>query len=147
MRPSSRTHSLAAVAVLAAPLVTRSVVILQPLRYQYAAKVVCGSVRDGQPLVSQSYATTINVNNPSDSLTAFLRKWLVVTDPPGMQKPQEPMRPFEDSLPKRYALAIDCRDLVLRNPRAPRPFPPRPRKRWPPICVAVRWFASRAVCA
>ncbi len=114
MRASSRAQSLAALAVLTG--------LLPPLRYQYVAKVLCGAVREGFPLVSQTYATTINVNNPSDSLTVFFRKWLVVTDPPGMQQPQPPLRPFEDSLPRRFALAIDCRDLARRNPQAPRPF-------------------------
>ena len=122
MTPSSRATSLVALALLAAPLVSRSAAQVPPFRYQYAAKVVCGAVRQGVPLVSQSYATIINVNNASDSLTVFFRKWLVVTDPPGMQQPQPPLEVMNDTLIQRFALSNDCRDLWKRNPKAPRPF-------------------------
>ena len=92
-----------------------------PYQYQYAAKVVCGPLREGYPLASQSYATTININNPSDSLIAFFRKWLVLTFPPGMQQAQPPLRPMNDSLPMTYALMTDCRDMARRN-RIAQPF-------------------------
>ncbi len=85
-----------------------------PFQYRYAAKVVCGMPRERPPLTVQAYATSINVNNPSDSLTVFLRKRLVITFPPGFQIPQRPLKPFNDSLPGTFALMTDCQDLRRR---------------------------------
>jgi len=80
-------------------------------QFQYAAKVVCASPNGRGPLVVQAYATSINVNNPSDSLIVFLRKRLVITFPPGFQIPQKGLASFNDSLIATYALTTDCRDL------------------------------------
>ncbi len=83
-------------------------------QFQYVAKVVCGTVRAHAAVTSQAYATSINVNNPSDSLTVFLRKRPVLTFPPGFQIPQQPLRPINDSLPGTWALMTDCQDLRRR---------------------------------
>jgi hypothetical protein len=97
---------------------------LLTFQFQYAAKVVCGTPRQlilpgrpappPPPVVTQAYATSINVNNPSDSLTVFLRKRLVITYPPGFQIPQKALRPVNDSLVATYALLTDCSDLRKR---------------------------------
>src|SRR3982074_2692691 len=86
---------------------TRDVSAQGPFQYQYAAKVVCGTPRGGVPLVTQAYATSINVNNPSDSLTLYVRKRLVITFPPGFQIPQAPLKLFNDSLLPTFALMTD----------------------------------------
>lgn len=83
-------------------------------QFQYAAKVVCGKPAGTPPVVPQAYATSINVNNPSDSLTVFLRKWPVLTFPKGFQVPQPPLKPVNDSLLPRWALMTDCQDLRRR---------------------------------
>lgn len=93
-------------------------------QYQYAAKVVCGTPPrqlpnlpappPPPPVVVQAYATSINVNNPSDSLLVFLRKRLVITFPPGFQIPQKPLQALNDSLPGKWALETDCQDLRKR---------------------------------
>ena len=94
---------------------TRDLSAQGPFQYQYAAKVVCGTPRGGVPLVTQAYATSINVNNPSDSLTLYVRKRLVITFPPGFQIPQAPLKVFNDSLLPSFALMTDCADLRRRN--------------------------------
>ena len=83
-------------------------------QFQYAAKVVCSPEVTRSPLTPQAYATSININNPSDSLTVFLRKRLVITFPPGAQVPRPPMKPLNDSLPPSWALETDCLDLRKR---------------------------------
>jgi hypothetical protein len=75
---------------------------------------VCGTLRGRAPLAAQAYATSINVNNPSDSLLVFLRKRPVITFPPGFQSPQPPLKPTNDSLPPTWALMTDCDDLRRR---------------------------------
>jgi hypothetical protein len=86
-------------------------------RFRYAAKVACGTLvrelKTGTGVVPQTYATTINIHNPSDSV-AFFVKSLVVTLPPGMQRPVKPGRPYTDSLPPNHALASDCTDIRRR---------------------------------
>jgi len=83
-------------------------------QFQYAAKVVCGMPRGRAPVTAQAYATSINVNNPSDSLTVFFRKRPVITFPPGFQIPQQPLKPMNDSLLGNFALLTDCQDLRKR---------------------------------
>src|SRR5438045_5552922 len=77
-------------------------------QFQYAAKVVCSAQVARSPLTPQTYATSININNPSDSLAVFLRKRPVITVPPGFQTPQHPLKPLNDSLPPSWALETDC---------------------------------------
>ena len=90
--------------------------------FRYAAKVVCGVQRETARggVVAQSYATTINIHNPGDSLASFLKS-LVVTLPPGRQRPVKPVRLTVDSLPPTLALATDCVDLRQRSGS---PLPP-----------------------
>src|SRR5690349_19891205 len=91
------------------------------LPYNYAAKIVCGTQREALGVVPQPYMTTVNVHNPSDSLAIFF-KTLLVTLPPGGQRPMPPLRPtFTDTLRPQAGLATDCADLRKRYPNAP-PF-------------------------
>jgi hypothetical protein len=88
--------------------------------FHYAAKIVCGApqeVRSGA-LVPQAYATTINIHNPGDSEAIFLKS-LVVTIPPGQQRPAKPRTVAEDRLPPDGALATDCTDIRKRVPNLP----------------------------
>lgn len=88
-------------------------------RYSYAVKVVCGAQREMHGVVPQTYMTTVNVHNPNDSL-AVLLKVLLVTLPPGGQRPMMPSRPsFVDSLRPQAGLATDCADLRKRYPNMP----------------------------
>src|SRR2546426_3967155 len=73
-------------------------------QFQYAAKVICSAEVTRSPLTPQTYATSININNPSDSLIVFFRKRPVITFPPGFQVPQRPLKPLNDSLPPSWAL-------------------------------------------
>ena len=104
---------------LLAPLSLATILGSQPaapitFQFQYAAKVVCGTPRGRAPVTLQAYATSINVNNPSDSITVFLRKRPVITFPPGFQIPQPPLKPMNDSLVGNFALLTDCQDLRRR---------------------------------
>jgi len=91
--------------------------------FHYAAKVVCGVQRETRSggVVAQTYATTINIHNPADSTTIFLKS-LVVTLPPGMQRPVKPVRLAVDTLGPRMALATDCVDLNRRSANRLPPF-------------------------
>ena len=116
MRIPSRIGGLGAVALLGVTVLPHSTPLaVAPFQYQYAAKVVCGRTDGNFPLIAQAYATSINVNNPSDSLTAHLRKWLVVTFPRGGQMPRRPAKEMTDTLLNRWALNTDCRDMIRRN--------------------------------
>ena len=87
--------------------------------YSYAAKIVCGTQREMQGVVPQAYMTTVNVHNPGDSLAIFF-KTLLVTLPPGGQRPMPPLRPtFTDTLRPQAGLATDCADLRKRYPNTP----------------------------
>ena len=87
-----------------------------PLRYQYAAKIVCSSTRELAGVVPQLYATTINIHNPGDSL-AIITKKLAATVPPGVQHPGK-IYPLTlrapDQLRPDEALATDCTDVAKR---------------------------------
>jgi len=88
--------------------------------FRYAAKIVCGAPREAGrgAVVLQLYATTINIHNPGDSEAVFLKS-LVLTVPPGRQRPVEPKKVAEDKLPPDGALATDCSDLRARVPGLP----------------------------
>lgn len=91
--------------------------------FRYAAKIVCGApqaVKSGA-LVPQIYATTINVHNPGDSDAIFLKS-LVLTIPPGGQRPAKSQVVAEDRLPPDGALETDCTDLRKRVHPVPPPF-------------------------
>jgi hypothetical protein len=84
--------------------------------YQYAAKVVCG--RPDPTLVTltpQTYATTINVHNPSDTLIVVFLKKLAFTVPFGHQRPGRVVPISLDTLRADQALVIDCLDLSKRR--------------------------------
>ena len=116
MRTSSEIAVVGAIVIagVASTPYTR-VAVQATYQFQYAAKVVCGKWDRTTPVVPQTYATSINVNNPSDSLTASFRKWFVMTFPEGGQIPQRPMKEMRDTLLQRWALMSDCRDIVRRN--------------------------------
>ena len=83
-------------------------------RFQYAAKVLCGEVRErGGPLAPGIYTTEINVHNPSDH-PVLVRKRLVLTIPPGEQKEGEVPLIEEHPLAPERAFAVDCRYLGER---------------------------------
>ena len=91
------------------------------LPYNYTAKIVCGTQREGPGVVPQAYMTTVNVHNPSDSVAIFF-KTLLVTLPPGAQRPAPPQKPtYTDTLRPQWGLATDCTDLRRRYPNTP-PF-------------------------
>ena len=113
---SSLLEVASLVAMLAVP--ARGQQITAP--FNYAAKIVCGTQREAQGVVPQPYMTTVNVHNPSDSVATFF-KTLLVTLPPGGQRPTPPMRPMTDTLRPQMGLATDCTDLRRRYPNVP-PF-------------------------
>ena len=92
----------------------------QNLRYVYSAKVVCGDPRalEGQGAVPQPYVTSINVHNWGDSITTLMKS-LIVTIPPGFQRPVRPIRLALDTLRRGEALATDCADLRRRRQGLP----------------------------
>lgn len=112
MRPFTFLSPLPLVAVVGGSAPARPAAIT--FQFQYVAKVVCSAEVTRSPLTPQTYATSININNPSDSLTVFLRKRPVITFPPGFQVPQRPLKPLNDSLPPSWALTTDCIDLRRR---------------------------------
>jgi len=116
MQTSSRIAGLGAAALLGVIILPHATPLAPaPFQFQYAAKVMCGRSDGNFPVIAQPYATSINVNNPSDSLTAQLRKWLVVTFPRGGQIPQPPRKEMRDTILNRWALNTDCRDMMRRN--------------------------------
>ena len=88
--------------------------------YQYAVKIVCGVQKERIGVVPQNYATTINVHNPNPQGETRFHKKLVLTIPPGRQKPGEIFHISDDGLGPDGALATDCVDI---RERAPGPLP------------------------
>ncbi|HEV8455738.1 MAG TPA: hypothetical protein VGQ24_12635 [Gemmatimonadales bacterium] len=89
--------------------------------FHYAVKLVCGIQRERGGVVPQSYATTINIHNPSDSVAQFVKSW-VMTLPPGGQRPMKPRRLSVDTLGPTLALATDCVDVHRRSGSGVPPF-------------------------
>lgn len=89
--------------------------------FQYAVKLVCGVQKESQGVVPQNYATTINIHNPNPNGEAQFHKKLVLTIPPGGQKPGEIFHISDDLLGSDGALATDCMDIRRRVPGLP-PF-------------------------
>ena len=89
-----------------------------PFRFQYVAKIVCGTPtsRDTSrfQIVVQPYATVINVYSPTD--TAQIWKKLALGYPEGNERPGALIPFATDTLLPGRAFAIDCRD-VARNAR------------------------------
>lgn len=94
------------------------------MRYEYAAKVICGvqAERDVLTLARGGYATTINIHNPGTQAVTFFKK-LALTRPPHAQKPGDVLPIAEDVLHYDQALAVDCPDLQRRL--YPQGFPDR----------------------
>ena len=93
-------------------------------RFQYAAKVVCGTqgeAGDGR-LARGVYSTTINVHNAGDEV-AQLFKRLSLSFPPEEQAPGDVLPIARDRLLPAQALKVDCRDLDRRLfPEPPAPY-------------------------
>jgi len=88
------------------------VIIESELRYEYAAKVVCGIQNEPNNfrLARGLYATTVNIHNPNSNRADFFKK-LAISYPPTEQKPGEiilltPNGP--DTLAYDEALKWDC---------------------------------------
>jgi hypothetical protein len=89
-------------------------------RFQYAAKVVCGDLRERDPALAPGiYRTEVNVYNPNKT-EVTLRKWLAVAIPPGKQRPG---KSYPDgnthTLDAGLALEVDCEHLGRLLPQPP----------------------------
>lgn len=82
------------------------------MRYQYAAKLVCGLQRDRNDMriARGFYATAINIHNPNHK-TAKFKKKLALTYPPEAQKPGKVIPIGKDELRYDEALEVDCMDI------------------------------------
>lgn len=89
-------------------------------RFVYSVKVVCGDPRtlEGQGAVPQAYVTSVNVHNWGDALDTLVKS-LVVTIPPGGERPVRPTRLAVEVLSQGAALATDCVDLRRRRQGLP----------------------------
>lgn len=88
---------------------------IEPQRYKYAAKLVCGvqpRENDGR-LVRGSYATTVNILNPL-SREVRLTKTLALSYPPEEQLPGDVLTIGKDILRPDRALKVDCADIRRR---------------------------------
>ncbi len=101
-----------------------------PLRqfwYEYTVKMVCGIATTSKPaavsagVVTQRYATTINIANETDSVIHFT-KGLIITLPPGAERPQFIKPISSDSLAPDFGLATDCQDVENRLKLNNNPF-------------------------
>lgn len=90
----------------------------EDLRFQYAAKIVCATneLAGRLGLVPQTYATTINVHNPTDSLALLMKKF-AMTMPPGLERPGKiyPLTKVPEQLGPDQAMAVDCVDVMRRT--------------------------------
>lgn len=87
----------------------------EAVRYQYAAKLVCGAQQDPKSLqlTRGVYATTINIHNLGQTKVIFTKK-LALTVPPGGQQPGKVLPIAKDGLEPNQALTVDCDDLRQR---------------------------------
>ena len=115
----SRSH-LAAVALLLPILVApRHAPPAPQFGYEYAVKMICGIGTTSNParvsfgVVPQTYATTVNIANVTDSVIHF-DKGIMLLLPPGAQKEQFIKPISKDSLRPNFALATDCSDVERR---------------------------------
>ena len=83
--------------------------------FEYAAKIICGTQKDGKNLALAMgiYSTSINIHNPNDEFVTFFKK-LALTHPPGRQKPGKVIKIGNDTLRYDAALAADCADIRRR---------------------------------
>jgi hypothetical protein len=88
--------------------------VMAVCRFEYAAKVLCGELRErGGPLAPGIYVTEINIYNPNDR-PVLVRKTLALTIPPGEQQEGEVPLREEHPLGPGRAIAVDCRYLGER---------------------------------
>lgn len=82
------------------------------IKYEYAAKVVCGKQDNPKDLslTRGLYATTVNIHNPNDQELKFFKK-LALTIPPKEQRAGQVIPIAVDTLNYDEALAADCNNL------------------------------------
>lgn len=81
------------------------------VKFQYAAKFVCGRNNQDRVRVTPGmYTTAINIFNPSDEPIAF-RKKIALTYPPKEQRPGKVSDSISHVLPPHHALAVDCEEI------------------------------------
>ena len=105
---------LAAVALLLPILVApRHAPPAPQFGYEYSVKMICGIGTTSNParvsfgVVPQTYATTVNIANVTDSVILF-DKGIMLLLPPGAQKEQFIKPISKDSLRPNFGLATDC---------------------------------------
>ena len=82
----------------------------QELKFQYAAKFVCGKASTGAPVAPGFYFTAINVHNPSLIAANPLRKKFAVALPGEKVGQISPFTP--ETLKADEAMEIDCPDIA-----------------------------------
>ena len=84
-------------------------------RYEYAAKIICGTQRDPKNtrLARGFYATAINIHNPNNKDVKFKKK-LALTFPPDAQRPGRVSHIAIDEMAPDEALEVDCLDIQKR---------------------------------
>ncbi|MGH8249753.1 MAG: hypothetical protein ACREVI_03480 [Steroidobacteraceae bacterium] len=85
------------------------------IRYEYAAKLICGVQADPEDLrlAPGLYATSINIHNPHDGDIAFFKK-LALAYPPAEQRAGDVIPIGVDTLAYDEALKTDCNELSGR---------------------------------
>lgn len=88
---------------------------LSGLRFEYAAKIICGAQEDpsDMALARGLYATAINIRNTARKKISFT-KTLALTVPPGEQKSGKVIPIAKDTLGAGQALEVDCNDVRKR---------------------------------
>ena len=119
---------LAAVALLLPILVApRHAPPAPQFGYEYSVKMICGIGTTSNParvsfgVVPQTYATTVNIANVTDSVIQF-DKGIMLLLPPGAQKEQFIKPISKDSLRPNFGLATDCSDVERRLTLNGNPF-------------------------
>lgn len=86
------------------------------IRYEYVAKLVCGSQPDPEitRLARGWYATSVNVHNPNDEIVTLFSK-LALTYPPEPREGGEVQAIGFNQLAYDQALSIDCDDVRRDN--------------------------------
>jgi hypothetical protein len=74
---------------------------------QYSVPFSCGSASDGDPVLAGSYATAVNLHNPT-STEVMLMSSVSLTFPPDLQEPGETSELLIQILPAHSAIRIDC---------------------------------------
>jgi CARDB len=78
--------------------------------FEYTAKFICGLQRDRDDLrlAKGLYATEVNLHNPNDQVVQVTQKKLVLTFPPGEQRPGEVLLLEPHDLEPDQAVGVDC---------------------------------------